>query len=123
MGKFSFFHPGYKIKWPEKGENREKRVFITIKRDLLTKIITEPCSDLLNHLYFLAIDVWELHPQSKQKRRKTRLINCYDNEISSNTMYIGDSDSNKRAIEDINWEPLIQGRIIFLGDFNAHSPL
>ena len=102
MGKFSFSHSEYKIKWPEKGENKEKRVLIAIKRDLLTKIITESRSDLLNHLYFLVIDVWELHPQSKQKWRKTRLINCYDNKIDLNTMYIGDSDSNRRAIKDMN---------------------
>ena len=82
----------------------------------------ESRSDLVNHPYFLAIDVWELHPQSKQKRRKTRLINCYDNRIGLNTTYHGEIDSNRRAIEDINWEPLIQGRTILLGDFNAYSP-
>jgi hypothetical protein len=66
--------------------------------------------------------VWELHPQSKQKRRKTRLINCYDNRIGLNTTYQGDVDSNRRAIEDIDWALLIQGRTILLEDFNAHSP-
>ena len=57
MSKFSFSHPGYEIKWPEKGKNSEKRVFTTIKKDLLTKIITENHSNLVDHPYFLAIDV------------------------------------------------------------------
>lgn len=123
VGIHSFSHPGYEIKWPEKGKNSEKRVLTAIKKDLLTKIITESRSDLVNHPYLLAIDVWELHPQSKRKMRKTRLINCYDNRIGPNTTYIGDIDLNRRAIEDINWDLLIQGRTILFGDFNAHSPI
>ena len=107
MGKYSFSHPEYEIKWPEKGENKQKRVLIAIKKDLLTKIIIKRRSDLVNHPYFLALDVWELHPQSRQKRRKTRLINYYDNRIGPNTTYVDNLDSNRRAIQDINWEPLI----------------
>jgi hypothetical protein len=123
IGIYSFSHPGYEIKWPEKGKNNEKRVLIAIKKDLLTKVITESRSDLVNHPYCMALDVWELHPKSKKKMRKTRLINCYDNRIGPNTTYSGEIDSNRRAIEDVNWDQLIQGRIILLGDFNAHSPL
>jgi hypothetical protein len=70
-------------------------------------VITESRSDLVNYPYFLAIDVWKLYLQSKQKRRKTRLINCYDNRIGPNIIYQGDIDSNRRAIEDIDWVLLI----------------
>jgi len=84
---------------------------------------TEVRSDLVNHPYFLAIDIWELHPQTRAKIRRTRLINSYDNKIGPGTVYQGDIDSNRRAIDDIDWEPLIQGRTILLGDFNAHSPI
>jgi hypothetical protein len=98
----SFSYLGYKIRWPEKGKNSEKRVLIAIRKDLLAKIITESRSDLVNHPYFLAIDIWELHSQSKKKMRKTRLINCYDARIGLNTTYQEDIDSNRRAIEDIN---------------------
>ena len=106
----------------ERNKN-EKRVLIAIKKDLLTRIITESRSDLVNHPYYMALDVWELHPKSKKKMRKTRLINCYDNKIGPNTTYLGELDSNRRAIEDVNWNLLIQGRTILLGDFNAHSPI
>jgi hypothetical protein len=50
------------------------------------------------------------------------LINCYDNRIGLNTTYQGDIDSNRRAINDVNWDNLIQGRAILLGEFNAYSP-
>ena len=62
MGKFSFSHSGYEIKWLEKGKNSEKKVFTAIQKNLLTKIITENHFDLIDHFYFLIIDVWELHP-------------------------------------------------------------
>jgi hypothetical protein len=54
---YSFSHPGYKIKWPEKGENKEKRVLIAIRKDLLTKVITEARLDLVNHPYVLVLDI------------------------------------------------------------------
>jgi Endonuclease-reverse transcriptase len=122
IGVHSFSHPGYEIKWPEKGENKEKRVLIAIRKDLLTKVITEARSDLVNHSYVIALDIWDLQLDTQKKARRTRLINCYDNRIGPNTTYHGDIDSNRRAIDDINWENLIQGRAILLGDFNAHSP-
>jgi hypothetical protein len=122
VGIYAFSHPGYEIKWPEKGENKEKRVLIAIRKDLLTKVITETRSDLVNHPYVLVLDIWDLQPNTQKKARRTRLINCYDNRIGPNTIYHGDIDSNRRAIDDINWDNLIQGRAILLGDFNAHSP-
>jgi hypothetical protein len=39
--------------------------------------------------------------------RRTRLINSYDNKIGPETVYQGDIDSNRRAIDDIDWKPLI----------------
>lgn len=77
IGKYSFSHPGYHIRWPEKGIVNEKRVLIAIKKDL-TNIIVENRLDLINHPYFIAIDIWELHYKIKKRIRRTRLINYYD---------------------------------------------
>ena len=68
---------------------------------------TEVRSDLVNHPYFLAIDIWELYPQIRAKMRRTRLINSYNNRIGPGTVYQGDIDFNRRAIDNIDWEPLI----------------
>jgi hypothetical protein len=54
---YTFSHPNYEIKWPKKGENKEKRVLIIIRKDLLTKVITETHSDLVNHPYVLALNI------------------------------------------------------------------
>ena len=61
MGIYSFSHPRYEIKWPEKGKNHKKRVLTIVKKDLFTKIIIESRSDLVSDPYFLALDVWEFH--------------------------------------------------------------
>jgi ribonuclease HI len=55
-------------------------------------------------------------------RRRTRLINIYDNRIGLGTCYLGDSERTWRAIEDLQWQSLLRGRAVLLGDFNAHSP-
>jgi hypothetical protein len=62
----------------------------------------EARSDLVNHPYVLALNIWDLHPYSQKKARRTRLINCYNNLIGLNTSYQGDIDSNRRAIDDID---------------------
>jgi hypothetical protein len=51
-------------------------------------------SDLVNHPYVLALDIWDLYSYSQKKARRTRLINYYDNRIGPNTTYQGDIDSN-----------------------------
>jgi hypothetical protein len=83
----SFFHPGYDLRWPEKGKKEEKKVLIAIKRDILNRVATEVRSNLVNHPYFLTIDIWELHLQIRAKMRRTRLINSYDNRIGLGTVY------------------------------------
>jgi len=119
-----FRHGGFLIHWPEKAEQRNKRVAIAIRRDLTDQMNIEARTDLINHPYIMALDVWELEesPQRSPKRR-TRLVNCYDNWVGGDCVWQGDSTQRRRAIEDVNWVELIQGRTLLLGDFNAHSLL
>ena len=77
IGQYAFSHPGYHLRWPYKGKDSEKRVLIAIKKDL-TNILVENRTDLVNHPYIIAIDIWELHNKTKRKIRRTRLINCYN---------------------------------------------
>lgn len=74
-------HPGYTIYWPEGTEQSVKRVAIAVKRDLLVKTAIEIRTDLIDHPYIQALDIWELHAETKVKVRRTRLINVYDNVI------------------------------------------
>jgi len=59
-----FRHGGYQIYWPEATslrESRDQRVAVAIQRDLVDKIIMEARTDLLDHPYFMVMDVWELN--------------------------------------------------------------
>ena len=89
----------------------------------MAQLIIEARTDLLNHPYALVLDIWDIQPVTKTKKRRTRLINVYDNRIGLGTCYKGDAERTWRAIEDIQWQPLLRGRAVLLGDFNAQSPL
>jgi hypothetical protein len=115
-------HPGYTLFWPEAGVLQDKRVTIAVRRDLMAQLIVEARTDLIDHPYALALDIWDLHRDTRAKKRRTRLINIYDNKIGLGTCYLSDSNRTWRAIEDISWNTLLQGRVVLLGDFNAHSP-
>jgi len=57
IGQNYISHPGYILYWPEKGDQKDKRVATAIKRDLIAKIIIEARTDLINHPYALALDI------------------------------------------------------------------
>jgi len=116
-------YSGYTLYWPETGKQNEKRVSIAVKRDIMAQVIIEARTDLINHPYALVLDIWDIQPVTKTKKRRTRLINVYDNRIGLGTCYKGDAERTWRAIEDIQWQPLLRGRAVLLGDFNAQSPL
>jgi ribonuclease HI len=120
--KREFRHGGYQIFWPEAGLHKTRRVATAIRRDLFSRVIVEPRTDLVNHPYFLVLDIWELD-RAGEKNRRTRVINCYDNWLGAGCCWQGDSDRRRRAIEDVSWNEILEGRCLFLGDFNAHSTL
>ena len=117
-----FGHGGYVIQWPEKGSRRDCRVAVAVRKDLLNAMSTDIRTDLVDHPYFLAIDVWELAPgPTKRRLRRTRLVNVYDNIVGMGRPWQGNEPRRRRALEDVNWEPILQGRVLLIGDFNAHS--
>lgn len=73
-----FRHGGYQMDWPEAGSLRARRVAIAIRRDLLDKVIVEARTDLLDHPYFMVMDVWELN-RAREKVRRTQTVDRYDN--------------------------------------------
>jgi ribonuclease HI len=119
IGKRSqkFTHGAFQIYWPEIDNERQKetRVAIAIRKDLLNSFIWEERSDLVRHSHIQILDIWELS-KSREKRRKTRVINIYDQNIQRN-------ERITRPIKETQWERVLQGRVIFLGDFNARSQL
>ena len=52
-----------------------------VRKKLVDKIMIDHRMDLVNHLYFMLLEIRELDPQSKRPRRKTQIVNIYDNWI------------------------------------------
>lgn len=121
LGEKGMVHPANDFRFSSIGELRQQRVAIGVRRDLGGRIVVETRSDLVDHPYVQAIDIWELDSQQK-KKRKTRLVNVYDNWVGEGQVFRGDRTERRRAIDDIDWNNVIKGRTIILGDFNAHSP-
>lgn len=47
---------------------------MAIKRDLIDKIIRKHRTDLVNHLYFIFLEIWKLDQQSKIPKRKNEYL-------------------------------------------------
>ena len=87
IGIRNISHPGYTIHWPEEEKRSAKRVAIAIKKDLVSQIVIEARTDLINHPYIQVLDIWELHVNTKTKCRYTKLTNIYDNIIGPGSCY------------------------------------
>src|SRR5579871_1788161 len=111
-----FTHNAFQIYWPEvETEKRNQtRVAIAIRKDVLNTFIWEERSDLIQHTHVQAIDIWELTEEGTKKRR-TRVINIYDQNTQD------EQGRTTRPIRQVQWEKILKGRSILLGDFNAKS--
>lgn len=49
-----------------------------VKKELTNRIIVENKSDLVDYLYFLALDIWEINNKSENSTKQTRVGNVYD---------------------------------------------
>jgi hypothetical protein len=115
VGKHDISYPGFLFYWLE-GPREHARVVTAVRRDIVVNMVIEARTDLINHPYFIAVDIVE-------RGRRTRVVNCYDSWLGASHTYVGASRRNRRAFIDINWDPILRGRCLILRDFNAHSPL
>lgn len=77
----------------------------------------------MSHPYFLALDIRDFDGQSDRPTRRTGVVNIYDNRVGQGYTWEGETPGNRRAIEDVMWDRVIWGRVLLLGDVNAHSPV
>ena len=54
---------------------------IVVRRDIVGKVAIEAHTDLINHPYFIVVDVVE-------KGRYTRVVNCYNSRIGPGYRYV-----------------------------------
>lgn len=54
---------------------------MAIRKDLIDKIVVENRINLVNHPYFILLEIWELDQYSKTPGRKTQALNIYNNQV------------------------------------------
>ena len=123
VGRRSISHSGFNLYWPSGFDHRKDiRVLTAVRKDIANEIIFESRSDLISHPYCMALDVKELHQKTSKVLRRTRVVNMYDNVIGRGHTWQGPTPVIRRAIQDICWNSVIRGRVLLVGDMNAHSP-
>ena len=78
-------------------------------------------TNLVDHPYFLTLDIRDIDNRTNKLARRTRVINVYDNRVRQGCTWEGSTTRNRRALEDILWDRVIRGRVLLVGDMNAHS--
>ena len=124
LGKKDLAHSGFNLYWPAGTHDRkDNRVLIAVKKDLLHTTIVENRTDLISHPYGIVLDITEGNIHGRGQKRKTRIVNIYDNKLGEGQTWQGPELRIRRAIEDFPWQSIIKRRVMIVGDMNAHSPV
>ena len=59
----------------------------------------------------------------KDGKKKTRIVNIYDNKLEERQTWQGSEQRVRQAIKDIPWQSIIKQRVLVVKDMNAHSPI
>jgi hypothetical protein len=71
VDKHNISHPGFLFYWPE-NPREYARVVTAVRWDIVVNIVIKARTDLINHPYFIAVDIME-------RGRRTRVVNYYNN--------------------------------------------
>ena len=124
LGRKNLAQSGFSLYWPAGTHDRkDNRVHITVRKDLLNTTIVENRMDLISHPYGMVLDITEGHIHGGGQKRKTRIVNIYDNKLGEGQTWQGPELRIRRAIEDFPWRPIIKRQVLIVGDINAHSPV
>ena len=99
------------------------RVLTAVRKDMLSKVVVENRTDLVSHPYCMVLDIREPHPQAGKAFRRTRVVNLYDNKVGKGQLWEGSSATTRRVVQDISWRPVMRGRVLIVGDMNAHNTM
>lgn len=78
-----------------------------VKKELINKIVVDLKTDLVNHLYFMLLEISEFDPRSNKLGRKRWVINIYNNWVRKGYIWNGKISRNRRALENVNYRPVI----------------
>ncbi len=89
LGNWELSHSAFNLYWPQE-DRTAIRVMTAVRRDLEDKIVVEDSRDLVNHLYFMLLEIRDLD-LSKKPGRKTRVLNVYDNQVGQGCTWTGNT--------------------------------
>lgn len=122
VGRGVTSHPAYEIRWGMIGERKQQQVVIEILVTPQNRIIVEARTDIINHSYIQALNIWELEERRGKKKSSMGVLNVYDNHLQTDQAWTAvGSNTRRRALVDMDWDNIIRGRVVVMGDFNAHS--
>lgn len=87
--------------WPQR-KRKNIKVMTIVRKNLIDKIMVDHRIDLVNHLYFMLLEIQKLDTQSKRPRRKIWVVNTYDNQIGRSCPWDNKINYVRRPLEDIN---------------------
>ncbi len=120
IGTREINHIAFNLYWSQ-AKRKEIKVMMTVQKKLTDKIVVEYRTDLINHPYIMLLEIRELDPRSKKPARKTHIVNVYDNQVGRGCTWDGGISHTRRVLEDIEWGPVIRGRVLIARDINNHS--
>lgn len=87
------------------------------------RLIVEVGTDIIDHPYIQAVDICELEERRRKKKRRTNIVNVYDNRLQTDQAWNKvRSNTKRRALADADSDSIIEGRGDFLRDFNTYTP-
>lgn len=73
-------HSRLNFYWPLR-ERKKIQVMTVVRNNFGNRIIIDHRTNLIYYLYFMLLKIYKLDPQSKKLRRKTQVVNIYNNQV------------------------------------------
>ena len=99
LGNKDIAHSAFNFYWLGR-VRADARVLTAVKKELRNKIIVENRTDLVDYLYLVALDIWDIDKQSNRLTSRTRVINIYDNRVGQRCTWVRYTSRNRSALED-----------------------
>ncbi len=80
IGNRSISHSAFNFYWP-RGLRNEAQVLTAVKKELVSRIVVDKMTDLVDHTYFLALDIRDIDSRKNKRERQTKVVNSYDNRV------------------------------------------
>lgn len=122
VGESILAHLAYNIRRGTVGKRKEQSGAIRITVSTRERLIMEARIDIIDHPYITVLNVWEQEKEGGKRKRRTRVANIYDNNLSANQVWnLTGRNTRRKALADVEWERIVEGSTVLLGNFNACS--